>query len=98
MNRLSTLYGRRPVVVLALVQATLALGIGFGVPVTPAQFALLMTFSGTLFAFLAETQVVPMATLPDHVAAAAVIASNANVPKIPVVPIAEPPAPAEGRP
>jgi xanthosine utilization system XapX-like protein len=80
---LSTLYGRQPVLVLAFVQASLAMLMGFGLHLTGDQVALVLAFTAALLGILTQTQVTPMATLPDHVAAAVVAAANANVvPKI----------------
>ena len=93
MTGLSNLYGRQPVMVLAFVQATIAMAMGFGLHLTGDQVALVLTFTAGLLGLLAQTQVTPMATLPDHMQAAVIIASNAGVKKIPVVAI-EPPAPA----
>jgi hypothetical protein len=93
MTSLSNLYGRQPVMVLAFVQATLAMFMGFGLHLTGDQVALVMAFTAALLGLLAQTQVTPMATLPDHMQAAVVIAANAGVRKIPVVAI-DPPAPA----
>ena len=84
MSGLTTLYGRQPVMVLAFVQATLAMVMGFGLKLTGDQVALVMAFTAALLGILAQTQVTPMATLPDHVAAAVVSAAHAKVPKIAV--------------
>jgi hypothetical protein len=82
---LSNLWGRQPVLVLSFVQAVLALIMGFGVHLTGEQVALVMAFMVSLLGLLTQTQVIPVATLPDHVAAAVVIAQNASVqPKIPI--------------
>ncbi len=54
---MNTLLGREPVLWLALVNAAIALGVGFGLPVTPAQMALIMTFSSAVLAFLTRQQV-----------------------------------------
>ncbi len=83
---MTALYGREPVLVLAVVQAALALAMGFGAHLTGDQMALVMTFTGALLGLLTRTQVTPMATLPDHVAAAVVNASNAAIPKLPLLP------------
>jgi hypothetical protein len=88
VSGLTTLYGRQPVLVLAFVQASLAMLMGFGLHLTGDQVALVMAFFAALLGLLAQTQVTPMATLPDHVAAAVTIANFAGtVPKIPVPPI-----------
>ena len=93
LTGLSTLYGRQPVMVLAAIQASLAMLMGFGLHLTGDQVALVMAFFAAVLGLLAQTQVTPMATLPDHIAAAVTIANFAAVvPKIPVTPIEPPPA------
>ena len=87
----STLYGREPVVVLAVALAGLALALGFGAHLTGEQMALVMTFTGTVLTLLTRKVVVPSAILPEHVAAAVVIAVNRDVPKIPDVTVLLPP-------
>ena len=93
MKGLSTLYGRQPVMVLAVLQAGLAMLVGFGFHLTGDQVSLIMAFSAALVGLLTATQVTPMATLPDHVAAAVNAASNASVPKIAVPDEAPPKSP-----
>ncbi len=78
---MTNLWGRQPAMILALVNSAIALAVGFGAHITMQQFALLMTFSSMLLGVLTNTQVTPMATLPDHVAASIVTSSNASVPK-----------------
>lgn len=86
----STIYGREPVVVLAVVQAGLALALGFGAHLTGEQMALVMTFTGTVLTLLTRKVVVPIAVLPDHIAAAVLIAVNKDVPKLPDVSVVLP--------
>lgn len=59
------IFNREPVVILALVNALIALGIGFGLNVTGEQTALVMTFSSAVLAFIGRSQVTPVATLKD---------------------------------
>lgn len=51
--------GREPAVILGLVGAAIALGVGFGLPVTPAQIGLIMAFVSAVIAFVTRSQVVP---------------------------------------
>jgi hypothetical protein len=81
----NSLWGRQPVMVLAFVQAGLALAMGFGLSFTPVQMALVMAFVSAGIGLLTQTQVTPLATLPDHIAAQIVTASNASVEKVPIV-------------
>lgn len=73
---------REPVLTISLVQAFLAMLAGFGLDLTPEQMALVLTFTSTLLAFLTRTQVTPMSTLPDEVAADVMASANAGVKKI----------------
>ncbi len=87
MSPVGTFFGREPVTVLVLVQSAVALLMGFGVHLTGDQMALIMTFTGALLGVVIRTQVIPIAILPDHIAAAVVIAQNAAVvPKLPIPP------------
>ncbi len=78
---MSNLWGRQPAMILALVNSAIALAVGFGVRITVEQFGLLMAFSSMLLGVLTNTQVTPMATLPDHIAAHIVTAANASITK-----------------
>lgn len=55
-----------PVRVAAVVNAGIALAIGFGANITDEQFALLMTFVGSVLALLTERRVSPTAKLPEY--------------------------------
>lgn len=59
------LWGREPVTILAVVQAGLALLVGFGFKLTGEQVALIMAFSAALLGLLVRQQVRPVALLPD---------------------------------
>jgi hypothetical protein len=83
---MSKFWGQNPVKILTAVQAALALGMGFGLHITIQQFGLIMAFTATMLGLFTDTQVTPMATLPDHVAAAVNAASDVGVPKIALVP------------
>ncbi len=56
----TTLLGREPVMFLALVQTALALGVGFGIDLTPEQIGLVLAFSAAVLGFLARSQVSPV--------------------------------------
>ena len=79
---MNNLWGRQPVMVLAFVQAGLALGMAFGLHFTPAQMGTVMAFVAAGIGLLTSSQVTPMATLPTHIASAVHQASDADVPKI----------------
>lgn len=53
------MFSREPAVILGLVGAAIALGVGFGLPVTPAQTGLIMAFVSAVLAFVVRSQVVP---------------------------------------
>lgn len=50
---------KEPAIILGLVGALIALGVGFGLPVTPAQVGLIMAAVSAILAFVMRTQVVP---------------------------------------
>ena len=54
------LWGREPVAFLTVVQAGLALAVGFGVPITTQQMGLLMAFSAALLGFVTRSKVTPV--------------------------------------
>ena len=51
---------REPVMTMAVVQAALALLVGFGVPISTEQMALLLAFIGALLSWIARTKVTPV--------------------------------------
>lgn len=55
-----TLFGREPVMYLALLNAALALGIGFGLELTPEQTGLILAFASAALGFVARQQVTPV--------------------------------------
>lgn len=59
------MFGREPVLWLALIQAGLALGVGFGLNVTTTQMGLIMAFSAALFAVITRQVSVPIATVKE---------------------------------
>ncbi|MEO8680387.1 MAG: hypothetical protein ABI665_15150 [Vicinamibacterales bacterium] len=70
---LQTLWGRQPVLILAFVQATLAMFVGFGLRLSGDQVALVMTFSAAFLGVITASQVTPVATLPPPIAAAVLL-------------------------
>jgi hypothetical protein len=53
------IWGREPVLILGLVNALIALAVGFGVNVTPEQFSLIMVATTAILSFIARQQVSP---------------------------------------
>ena len=53
------IWNREPALILAVVQAGLALGMGFGLTVTVEQMALVMAFTSALLGVLTRSQVSP---------------------------------------
>ena len=51
-----------PALTLGVVQALVALGVGFGLPVTPEQVALIVALSAALLSWVTRTQVTPTGT------------------------------------
>ena len=58
-----SLWGREPALILGLVQAGLALAIGFGLNLSGDQVALIMAFSSALVAVIVRQNVTPNAKL-----------------------------------
>ena len=53
------IFGREPALVLGLIQAGLALAIGFGLQLTGDQVALIMAFSSAVVAVIVRQNVTP---------------------------------------
>jgi hypothetical protein len=62
----STILGREPALILAALQAALALAIGFGLHISPEQTALIMAFAAAIAGLIVRSSVTPTAspTLP----------------------------------
>lgn len=56
---MNTLWGREPVLFLAVVQASLALAIGFGWHLTGDQVAEILAFSAAVLGLITRSQVSP---------------------------------------
>lgn len=56
--------GREPAMWLSVIQAGLALAIGFGLNLSTEQFGLLMAFSSAIFGLLTRSQVSPVEKQP----------------------------------
>lgn len=54
-----------PVRAVAVIESGLALGMGFGLGISPEQMALIITFSTGLLALLVEQNVTPVVKLPE---------------------------------
>jgi hypothetical protein len=61
---IGTIWGREPVAILAVVQAGIALGMAYGLNVTPEQMALILTFTGAVLALITRSQVTAPKNLP----------------------------------
>ncbi len=60
----TTLFGREPVLYLALVQAALALAVGFGLGLTGEQVAGLMAFAAAVLGVVTRSRVSPVVPAP----------------------------------
>jgi len=67
MSRISTLWDREPAMVLAVVQAALALAVAFGVGLSVEQTGAVLAVSAAVLGLLTRSQVTPVAAprLPD---------------------------------
>lgn len=58
---MGNLWGREPVMFLAVIQAGLAMAMGFGFHLSAEQMALVMAFAAALLGFITRSQVSPKA-------------------------------------
>jgi hypothetical protein len=56
---MNTIFGREPVMILAVVQAAIALAVGFGLNWSGDQVALVTAFSAAVLGLIARQQVSP---------------------------------------
>lgn len=54
------MFGKEPAVVLGALQATLALGLSFGLHLTPAQIGAIMAAAAAILALVVRQQVTPV--------------------------------------
>ena len=59
MDSKTTIFGREPVMYMAIIQAGLALAAGFGLNLDGQQIALIMAFAAAVLGFIARSQVTP---------------------------------------
>jgi hypothetical protein len=62
MSRLTNLWGREPAMILAAVQALLALVAAFGLGLSPEQFGAVMALTAAVLGVLTRSQVTPLAS------------------------------------
>lgn len=55
-----TVFGREPVLILGLVQAAIALAVGFGLNWSGPQVALIMAFAAATLSVIARSKVTPV--------------------------------------
>lgn len=58
------MFGREPAVILSLVSALIAVGVGFGLDVTPEQVGLIMAAVSAVIGFVTRSQVTPTSEVP----------------------------------
>lgn len=58
---MGTIFGREPALILAAIQAALALAVGFGLKLSPEQIALILAFSAAVFGVITRSRVTPNA-------------------------------------
>jgi len=76
------MFGREPAVIMGLVGAAVALGVGFGLPITPQQVGLIMAFTSAVLAFVTRSQVVPTATANRQIETAIQLPSTTTVTEV----------------
>jgi len=59
MDQIRTLWGREPAAIIAVIQALIALGIGFGLNLSGEQFGLIMAASAAVIGLVTRSQVQP---------------------------------------
>lgn len=57
------MFGREPAVILGAISAAIALGVGFGLNVTPEQVGLISAFASAVLAIVTRSQVIPVEPL-----------------------------------
>lgn len=62
---MGTLWNREPALILGLVQAAIALAVGFGLRLSAEQISLLMAFTAALLAFVTRSRVTPVNKPPE---------------------------------
>lgn len=88
---MKNLWNAEPTLILAVVQAGLALGMAFGLNISAQQMALILTFSGAVLALVNRSQVTSPQTLSDMTPKTLAAAQDASDPvkqtvrKLPVV-------------
>ncbi len=56
---MGTIFGREPVLIMAVIQAGIALAVAFGLQWTGEQVALIVAFSATVLGLIARAKVTP---------------------------------------
>ena len=56
---MSTLWGREPVLIMTTIQSGLALGLAFGLTLTPAQIGAILAFSAAILGLITRSRVSP---------------------------------------
>ena len=60
-----TLFGREPAMVLALVQAVIALGVAFGLSLAPDQVGAILAVTAVILGLITRSRVSPVSTVPE---------------------------------
>lgn len=66
MGSLENLWGREPAMVLAFVQATIALAVSFGLGLAPEQIGAILTLTAVVLGLITRSQVSPTPPTPDR--------------------------------
>jgi len=60
---MGSLFGREPAAVIAAIEAIIAVAVGFGLDLSPEQFALIMAGMVAVFGLITRSQVTPVSQL-----------------------------------
>lgn len=73
-----SLWGREPALILGAVNAAIAVGVAFGLPVTPEQVGLINALAAAVVAVIVRQAVTPNVSVAERVEGDRVIAGPAN--------------------
>lgn len=79
---MNSLFGREPALIIGAIGALIALGVGFGLPVTPAQVGLIMAAVAAILAVVTRSQVFSPPAVRDLIETAVAMPSRTTVEEV----------------